>query len=171
MNFAPAVLVGSLKSVTDVSKHKHSSFDLTLSHRYKSAYRGTTAIDGSREYDRVNGEGDFRSLCASSGVSPCRSIDLRVTVGEFDRQFAGNREAGRFDGGERACPAFEGRHRCLLRRFPLRGPCDRLGQILRQLRPADGELAVEDEHRHALDAGLLCLLHLLLDLGDSLIAG
>jgi hypothetical protein len=30
------------------------------------------------------------------------------TISELDRQFAGNREAGRFDGGERACPAFEG---------------------------------------------------------------
>ena len=59
----------------------------------------------------------------------------------------------------------------LFRRFPLRSPCDRLGQMLRRLRPADREFAAEDEHRHALNASLLRRLHFLLDLSDILVAG
>ena len=64
-----------------------------------------------------------------------------------------------------------GRHCCLLRRFSLRGLCDRLTQILRRLRPADGELTAEDEHRHALNAGVLRHLRFLFDFGDILAGG
>src|SRR3974377_481006 len=45
-----------------------------------------------------------------------------------------------------------------------------VGEIGGRLGAGDGELAIEDEHRHAADAGFLGRLRLLLDLSDVLVA-